>query len=117
MNEDIHAELKRLGNKQYAARLGKYFKSGKGGYGEGDKILGIQVFILRQMARSYQDISIDKALELIKSPFHEKRMLSLLILGQIFKRSNDIDKNRIFAASKQYKIYQQLGFSPGSPNA
>lgn len=96
MNESIQKELKRLGNKEYAARLQKYFKTGKGEYGEGDRFLGIQVPVLRKIAKKYRKISIGEVSELIKSKFHEERLLSLLVLVDIFKRANDKDKKIIF---------------------
>ncbi len=96
MNENIKKELKRLGNKKYAARLRKYFKAGKGEYGEGDRFLGIQVPALRKMVKKYKEISIGEASELIKSEFHEERLFSLLVLAALFKRANDKDKKKIY---------------------
>ncbi len=96
MNENIKKELKQLGNKEYAARLRKYFKAGKGEYGEGDRFLGIQVPALRKMAKKYKEISIGEASELIKSKFHEERLFSLLVLVALFKRANDKDKKKIY---------------------
>ena len=96
MNKNIQTELQRLGNKEYAARLGRYFKTGKGEYGEGDKFLGIQVPALRKIVRKYRKISIGEASKLIKSQFHEERLFSLLVLVELFKRANDKDKKKIY---------------------
>ena len=96
MNENIQKQIKRLGNKEYAARLRKYFKTGKGEYGEGDRFLGIQVPVLRKIARKYRKISIGEVSELVKSQFHEERLFSLLVLVESFKRANDKDKKIIY---------------------
>lgn len=96
MNENIQKELKRLGNKEYTARLRKYFKTGKGEYGEGDKFLGIRVPVLRKLAEKYRKISIGEASELLKLQFHEERLFSLLVLVEIFKRADNKDKKRIY---------------------
>ena len=96
MNENIQKELRRLGNKEYAARLRKYFKTGKGEYGEGDKFLGIRVPVLRKLAEKYRKISIGEASELLKLQFHEERLFSLLVLVEIFKRADNKDKKRIY---------------------
>lgn len=96
MNKNIQTELKRLGNKEYAARLGKYFKTGKGEYGEGDRFLGIQVPALRRIVKKYRNISIGEASELLKSQFHEERLFSLLVLVELFKRADDKGKKKIY---------------------
>lgn len=96
MNENIQKELKRLGNKEYAARLRKYFKTGKGEYGEGDRFLGIRVPVLRKLVKKYRKISVDEVSELLKSQFHEERLFSLLVLVDIFKTANNEDKKIIY---------------------
>ncbi|GAI04712.1 unnamed protein product, partial [marine sediment metagenome] len=96
MNENIQKQIRRLGNKEYAARLRKYFKTGKGEYGEGDRFLGIQVPVLRKIARKYRKISIGEVSELVKSQFHEERLFCLLVLVESFKRANDKDKKIIY---------------------
>ena len=96
MSNNIQTELKWLGNKEYASRLGKYFKTGKGEYAEGDKFLGIRVPALRKIAKKHRNISIDEASEFVKSQFHEERLFSLLMLVELFKKADDKDKKRIY---------------------
>jgi 3-methyladenine DNA glycosylase AlkD len=97
MAVNVQRELRRLGNKDKAVLLQKYFKTGKGEYGEGDQFLGIQIPILRKLAKEYRGLSIKKISELIQSRFHEERMLSLLLLVDMFRRGDDEDKGAIYA--------------------
>ena len=60
--------------------LPRFFKTGKGQYGEGDKFLGVTVPNIREVAKEYKDVSFDIIQELIRSPWHEMRMCALLIL-------------------------------------
>ena len=60
--------------------LPRFFKTGKGQYGEGDQFLGVTVPNIRDVAKEYNDISFDAIKELINSPWHEMRMCALLIL-------------------------------------
>ncbi len=96
MNESIKKEIKQLGNKEYANRLQKYFKAGKGEYGEGDKFLGIRVPLIRKTAKKHKTLSINETSEFLKSPFHEERLFSLFVLVYLFKKANDKDKKRIY---------------------
>lgn len=67
--------------------LPRFFKTGKGQYGEGDKFLGVTVPNIREVAKEYKDVSIDILKELIHSPWHEMRMCALLILVINSKKS------------------------------
>ena len=60
--------------------LPRFFKTGKGQYGEGDKFLGITVPNIREVAKEFHNVNIEVIEELIHSPWHEMRMCALLIL-------------------------------------
>jgi 3-methyladenine DNA glycosylase AlkD len=77
---EIQRELESLGDPRHAAILLRFFKTGPGEYGEGDRFRGIRVPVLRKMARKYRHLSLAEAGRLVQSAFHEDRLLALLIL-------------------------------------
>ena len=60
--------------------LPRFFKTGKGQYGEGDKFLGVTVPNIREVAKEFHNVNIEVIEELTHSPWHEMRMCALLIL-------------------------------------
>ncbi len=92
----IKTELKKTGDKKIAAHSLKFFKTKKGEYGEGDKFLGIRVPVLRKIAKTYQDIAINDISELIKSKWHEQRLLSVLMIINAFKKGDQNIKKAIY---------------------
>lgn len=59
----------------------KFFKSGPGEYAEGDKFLGVTVPKQRAIAKTYfQKLSLQEAEQLLKSEWHEERLVALFIL-------------------------------------
>ena len=93
---NIQNELRRLSNNEIAEHSQRFFKTGKGEYGEGDKFLGIRVPILRKLARKYNRSSIEDVSKLLKSQFHEERLLSLIMLVDLFRRASEQDKKSIY---------------------
>lgn len=94
---DINFEIKKIADKERAKNLSRFFKTGKGDYGEGDKFLGIAVPQLRGLCKKYwKEISFDETQRLIYSEFHEKRLLGLFILIERFKHSSEIEHTNIF---------------------
>ncbi|MCD6104745.1 MAG: DNA alkylation repair protein [Thermosipho sp. (in: Bacteria)] len=87
---DIKKEIKKLENKEKAKFAKKYFKAFPGGYGEGDEFLGINMPVLRKLAKKYSNISFEEIEELLNSKFHEERVLALLILS--IKSKTDLEK-------------------------
>ncbi len=87
--EKITKQLKALGNKTAAEHAQRFFKTGPGQYGEGDLFLGIRVPVLRKLAKEHRDISLDDAVELLQSPFHEVRFLALLIMVLHYERGGN----------------------------
>ena len=87
------------------AGLARFFKTGPGQYGEGDKFLGIKVPVTREVVTDcWKDVSFADLEECISSEYHEVRLAALLTLVEIFKhnlRSSrryapQDDKNRHF---------------------
>jgi len=87
--DQIIRTLHELGDHDIAIHSQRFFKTGKGEYGEGDKFLGIRVPTLRKCAVKYKEIRLGDALELLTSPFHEARLLALLILVARYSSGSD----------------------------
>jgi 3-methyladenine DNA glycosylase AlkD len=83
----IHRELQELANRRYAGAASRYFKTGPGEYGAGDRFLGIRVPVLRKLATKYQALSLRELSALLASPWHEERLLALLILVRQYARA------------------------------
>ncbi len=94
----IMNKLRKLGDSDIAAHSRRFFKTGKGEYGEGDMFLGIRVPAIRKCVKEYRTILLEDTLELLKSPFHEARLLALLIL--VVKYSSEKE------SPKQETIYR-----------
>ncbi len=92
----IQARLRKLANKENAEKAQRFFKTGPGEYGEGDKFLGIRVPVLRKLAGEYQSISVEEAEHLLKSLIHEQRMLALFILIRIYSKGERPVKKMIY---------------------
>lgn len=68
--------------------LSRFFKTGKGQYGEGDKFLGIKVPVTREVVKQcWQDISFKDLEVCIASEYHEMRLAALLALVEIYKHA------------------------------
>lgn len=70
------------------AGLSRFFKTGPGQYGEGDKFLGIKVPVTRAVVKAcWQQTEFDHLEECIGSEYHELRLAALLTLVQIFSHT------------------------------
>ena len=91
----IKKELQKYASKERANILQRFFKTGHGEYGEGDVFLGIKVPEIRIISKQYKDLPISQIKILLKSKFHEERLLALLILVIQYKKENDRSKKNI----------------------
>jgi 3-methyladenine DNA glycosylase AlkD len=74
-----------------------FFKTGPGQYGEGDKFLGITVPQTRKLAKAYNHLTLPLVEKLLRSAFHEERLLALLILVDKFEKETELkNKEEIF---------------------
>lgn len=89
--EKVIQNLRMLSDSEKAAFLQKYFKTGKGEYGEGDKFLGIKVPEQRKVANKYFDRIAENDLKsLLENPFHEVRLTAVFMLVQKFSKSKSL---------------------------
>lgn len=89
-------DLRKLADKKKIKILSSFFKTGKGQYGEGDKFLGITVPNTRSVAKKYTKLDYPEIKDLLISPIHEERLLSLLILVSKFENGNTKEKENVF---------------------
>ena len=75
-------------NESQVAILSRFFKTGKGQYGEGDKFLGIKVPVTRSVVKQYVkgEVLVDDIEECITSEYHEMRMAGLQVLVWIYRK-------------------------------
>lgn len=73
-----------------------FFKTGPGQYGEGDRFLGLTLPELRQLAKEYEALSSRVIVALLKSPWHEERLLALLILVRQYATGDPAARDRIY---------------------
>lgn len=79
--------MRAAANPEQAAQLMRFFKTGPGEYGFGDRFLGLKVPQTRGYVAACRDYSLDQVLEILRSPFHEERLLALFVLGRRFKQA------------------------------
>jgi len=84
MNELMQSILARADEAQ-AANLSRFFKTGPGQYGEGDRFLGVKVPVVRAVVREHwRGTDFAQLEECLASPYHEVRLAGLLALVQQF---------------------------------
>ena len=90
MIKQIEKDLKQYSNPEKAKHSQRFFKTGKGQYGQGDIFLGITNPEIKEVVRKYyKEIDDDTLLHFIQSKYHEYRMFGLQCLVFKFQRSKE----------------------------
>ena len=88
MNNLLYTEILAKQDPAQVEGLSRFFKTGKGQYGEGDQFLGIKVPVTREVVKQcWQETSFDDLEVCVASEYHEMRLAALLSLVQIFKHA------------------------------
>jgi len=95
--DNVRAALTGMSDPVRAAQSARYFKTGPGEYGEGDKFLGLSVPQLRELAKAYRLLPLDQTDILLTDAFHDIRSLALMILELRYRKGDDAERERIFA--------------------
>jgi len=94
--QELCGRLNDLSDPVKAENVRRYFKAEPGGYGEGDRFLGIRVPVLRGLAKEYADLPFDDILRLLHTNIHEQRFLALLLLVQGFRKADPEGEQLIY---------------------
>jgi len=95
-HQDIVKDFRKEANPEIAAHSSRFFKTGQGEYGEGDKFLGIRVPVTRKYAREYRTAPLGVVRKLLTSKFHEERLLAVVMLADRFERGDAGDRKAIY---------------------
>lgn len=88
MNCKLYNEILAHQDPSQVEGLKRFFKTGKGQYGEGDQFLGIKVPVTREVVKQcWSETSFDELETCIRSEYHEIRLAALLTLVQVFKHA------------------------------
>lgn len=96
---NLASAIKKLGNPEKAKLSERFFKTGKGQYGEGDIFLGLTMPEQRQITKAFLDLPLPELSTALESKYHEFRLCALLILNHQYAKA---------AKAKDDKLCQQL---------
>jgi 3-methyladenine DNA glycosylase AlkD len=85
--EDVSRLLKKQIDPEKAAVYPRFFKTGPGEYGEGDRFYGVTVPKCRKIAKAAREMKWVELAKLLKSPMHEEREVALFIMVDTFQRA------------------------------
>jgi 3-methyladenine DNA glycosylase AlkD len=88
------ARLKAHASAAGAEKTQRYFKSGEGEYGEGDKFIGVRMGQVFALAKEFSEMPLDEIEKLLDSPIHEARVGALSIMGVHGRRKKTSDALR-----------------------
>ncbi|MEM8608320.1 MAG: DNA alkylation repair protein [Myxococcota bacterium] len=95
----VERALRELGSKEHATVMQRFFKTGPGEYGEGDRFIGVKVPVIRKVAKQCRDVELAHIETLLDSPIHEVRLCALFIMNLQFERGGPKQQAAL------YKLY------------
>ncbi|MFY1693633.1 DNA alkylation repair protein [Plantactinospora sp. WMMB782] len=93
---DVRRELASLADPHRAEKLTRFLQMVPGGYGEGDRAIGVPVPEQRRIAgRYWRDLPLPATAELLTSDVHEERLTAIFVLVRRFDRGDEAERGRI----------------------
>ncbi len=97
----VQRALREIATDERAAVQARFFKTGRGEYGEGDVFIGVKVPEQRVIAKRFDALSVEECARLLASETHEDRLTALLIWVRQFQRARGPD-----AQSARDRVYR-----------
>jgi 3-methyladenine DNA glycosylase AlkD len=97
MAATIERRLIASGSPTRAAGLQRFFKTGAGEYGEGDRFIGLTLPQIRAEVRALRSLPLAETEKLLDSPWHEVRTLAVALLAEQYPRVVPATQRAIYA--------------------
>jgi len=94
---DVTRLLAAQGSADAAVFATRFFKTGKGDYGEGDQFIGVKVPVIRSICKQCRGLPLDEVQQLFNSPVHEHRLAAAIILANRYAKAQADEQEEIFA--------------------
>lgn len=87
-SKDIETTLISMADERQARQLLRFFKTGPGEYGEGDKFIGLRNPQVRMVVKeAWKETPLSETVKLVESPIHEVRLCGLLIMVEQYLKA------------------------------
>ena len=93
---DLREHLQQFRDPRKAKSNQRFFKTGRGQYGEGDIFIGLMVPDCHKVAKVYHDLPWSQVKSLLRSPYHEERLIAILIMIHQFRRGDARVQTKIY---------------------
>ncbi len=92
----VRLRLNQEADHRHAQVSQRFFKTGPGEYGSGDRFIGVVVPKVRQVAKVFESLPLTIVKKLLRSPIHEERQLALFILVLKFQKADEKERSTLF---------------------
>ena len=92
----VRRAIRQQADQDRAKGLQRFFRTAPGEYGAGDRFLGLSVPQVRALVPQYRLLALENVTMLLRSPWHEERLLALLILVHRFGVATPPEQRRLF---------------------
>lgn len=94
--KELQKEIIKMKNWEKVKTFRRFFKTQKGEYGHGDNFLGLDMKQQHFLAKKYYHLPLNDLVCLLKSKYHEQRMIALLIMTYKYPKTDELGKKKIF---------------------
>lgn len=96
VTREIELTMHSMRDESQAIHLMRFFKCGKGEYGEGDRFLGLRVPQTRAIVKQYRKlVKLNDCVALVASPWHEVRLAGFLLMVELYNQEKKKSEEKV----------------------
>ncbi len=93
-SSEVQKALEKVSSAKKSQASARFFKTGKGQYGQGDVFIGVTVPEQRKIAKKFAEMSLVEVQKLLQSKVHEHRFTALEILVRKYELAEDFKEKK-----------------------